>query len=766
MVLATNLGFPRIGVKRELKKALESFWAKATTETDLLAEAAALRQRHWTLQQTLGMTHIPSNDFSLYDHVLDTICMVGAVPSRYAWTGTTVDLRTYFAMARGLQDGTTDIPAMEMTKWFDTNYHYIVPEFESNQRFTLASTKAVDQFVEAKKSGIHTRPVLLGPVSFLLLGKSKDAAVHPLSFLSQLLPVYTTVLQQLEQAGAEWIQIDEPCLTLDLTAEAQAAFQTAYAALAKATKTKLLLATYFGPLQENLKTVITLPVAGLHIDVVRAPQQADAVFQAWPRDKVLSLGVIDGRNIWRSDFAAVMELVQRALASRASDNVWIAPSCSLMFSPVDVSQETKLDAELKTWLAFAHQKLEEIAFIATAATDPQYREHATFKANQTAMAARRSSTKIHNPTVQRRMATLSPDMFQRQHPYATRKTTQQKRFQLPALPTTTIGSFPQTKEVRAARAEFKAGRLDAAQYETFLRQETEKTIRLQEELGLDVLVHGEFERTDMVEHFGQLLEGFAFTQNGWVQSYGSRCVRPPVIFGDVHRPRPMTVEWSRFAQSLTTRPMKGMLTGPVTILQWSFVRNDQPRAETCKQIGLAIRDEVIDLENAGITMIQIDEPAIREGLPLRRGDWANYLQWAVDCFLLSSCGVNDATQIHTHMCYSEFNDMIESIARMDADVISIESSRSQMELLSAFVNFRYPNDIGPGLYDIHSPRVPSTEEMVALLKKASHVVPIEQLWVNPDCGLKTRGWPEVRDALRNMVAAAKAVRQEHAVQAA
>lgn len=767
MVLATNLGFPRIGAKRELKKILESFWAQTMTEKQLTTETQALRLRHWTQQQQAGLTHIPSHDFSLYDHVLDTICMVGAVPRRYGWKGGRVDLRTYFAMARGLQDGTTDIPAMEMTKWFDTNYHYIVPEFEKNQQFTFACPHVIDAFVEAKAAGVLTRPGLLGPVSFLLLGKAKDPSIHPLALLPQLLPLYATMLQQLAQHGAEWVQIDEPCLILDLAPDTRAACATAYATLtAAAPQLKLLFTTYFGALGDNLPTVAALPVAGLHIDCVRAPEQLDAVLAAWPKDRWLSLGLVDGRNVWRTDLAHAMTLVQRTVAARGTERLMIAPACSLMFSPVDLAHETTMDTELKSWLAFAQQKLEEIAFLAQATTNAAYQQDAFFTANQMAMATRRSSARIHHPTIQQRVRDLSLTMFRRQHTYAARKAQQQARFQLPPCPTTTIGSFPQTKEVRAARADFKAGRLSAPAYEAYLRAETEKAIRFQEEIDLDVLVHGEFERTDMVEHFGQLLQGFAFTQNGWVQSYGSRCVRPPIIFGDVQRTKPMTVEWSRFAQSLTKRPMKGMLTGPVTILQWSFVRDDQPRATTCKQIGLAIRDEVVDLEQAGIRMIQIDEPAIREGLPLRRSVWAEYLQWAVDCFLLASCGVKDETQIHTHMCYSEFNDIIEAIARMDADVISIESSRSQMELLHAFVDFRYPNDIGPGTYDIHSPRVPSTDEMVALLQRAARVVPVGQLWVNPDCGLKTRAWPEVRDALQHMVAAAKVIRREFASKAA
>jgi 5-methyltetrahydropteroyltriglutamate--homocysteine methyltransferase len=761
MAISANLGFPRIGPKRELKKALESYWKGESTEAELQATAATIRKQNWQLQKNAGITHIPSNDFALYDLTLDTIAMVGAIPERYKFSGNNVDLATYFAMARGAQKDGIDVQAMEMTKWFDTNYHYIVPEFSSSQQFKLTSLKAVEQFTEAKKLGITTRPVLLGPVSFLLLGKVKDHGASALSLLPALLPVYEQILSKLAEAGAEWVQIDEPCLVLDLPAGAQDAYKTTYAKLAGAAKgLKLCLTTYFGELGDNLATAVSLPVAALHVDLVRGAAQLDSVLKALPANLLLSVGVVDGRNIWINNFEKSLGLIDTAVKALGTDRVIVAPSCSLLHSPVDLALETKLDNELKGWMSFATQKLQEIATLTKAANDGRGAVKAALDQNAAAIAARSSSTRIHNQDVKKRAAAVTDKMLNRESAYKARAALQREAFDLPLLPTTTIGSFPQTAEVRAARAEFKAGKLSEAAYVDFLKKETEKAVRFQENIGIDVLVDGEFDRNDMVEHFGELLSGFAFTSFGWVQSYGSRCVKPPVIFGDVSRPKAMTVEWSAYAQSLTKKIMKGMLTGPVTILQWSFVRDDQPRSETCKQIGLAIRDEVVDLETAGIKIIQIDEPAIREGLPLRRKDWAAYLKWAVDCFRISAAGVKDETQIHTHMCYSEFNDIIQSIADMDADVISIETSRSQMELLDAFTNFRYPNEIGPGVYDIHAPRIPNKEEMVALLRKALNVLSPEQVWVNPDCGLKTRGWKETEAALKSMVDAAVTLRGE------
>ena len=772
MVIAANLGFPRIGANRELKKALESYWKGALTEQALKDVAKELRKSHWTMQHRAGIKHVPSNDFSYYDQVLDTIAMVGAVPERYAFKGDKVDLATYFAMARGVQHKhdhkageqcahAYDASAMEMTKWFDTNYHYIVPELTAGQKFKLSTDKIFEEFKEAKLQGLHTRPVVLGPVSFLLLAKMKDGSASALSLLPELLPVYERVLKQLAALGADWVQIDEPCLVLDLEDAARQAYKTAYDRLAAAApELHIMLATYFGDLRENLDTAFELPVGGLHIDLVRAPQQLDEVLKKFPAKKALSLGVVNGRNIWRADLDVAVKQVETAAAKLGSEWVQVAPSCSLQYSPVDLDTEDKLDAELKSWLAFAKQKLAEVSIITKAVSEGHASVKGELEASRNALDARRTSTRIHNPEVKKRVTKIDSAMRTRKSPFAARIKKQQEILNLPLLPTTTIGSFPQTVEVREKRAAFKAGKLTAADYNTFLKEETARTIKYQDEIGLDVPVHGEFERNDMVEYFGEQLSGFTFTRNGWVQSYGARCVKPPVIFGDVSRPTPMTVEWAKFAQTQTTKPMKGMLTGPVTILQWSFVRDDQPRSETCRQIALAIRDEVADLEAAGIKIIQIDEAALREGLPLRRADWKSYLDWAVDSFRITASVAKDETQIHTHMCYSEFNDIIQAIAAMDADVISIETSRSQMELLDAFVNFKYPNQIGPGVYDIHSPRVPSQNEMEALLRKALSVLSREQIWVNPDCGLKTRGWAEVKPALVSMVAAAQKLRSE------
>ncbi len=768
MVIAANLGFSRMGSGRELKKALESYWKGEIKQNDLEHIATSIRKNHWLMQKHAGIEHIPSNDFSYYDHVLDTIAMTGSVPDRYEFKGAEVDLATYFAMARGSQGNKDhaacshlhhDLSAMEMTKWFDTNYHYIVPEFTKNQDFKLKSLKAVREYEEAKNMGIETRPVLLGPVSFLLLGKMKDGG-EALSLLPKLLPVYCEIINKLASSGAYWIQIDEPCLVLDLSKESVKAFEVAYSNIKKECKdVKILLATYFDDCRSNLDTAFSLPVAGIHIDLVRAPEQLTRALKLIDDEKLLSLGLIDGRNIWKTDLDKALKEAEVAVKQLSHERVMIAGSCSLLHTPVDLDLEKKLDNEQKSWLAFAKQKLEEIVVISTALEKGRQAVEAALKSNSIAIRSRRSSSRIHNQTVKERVEKISKDMLNRKNPYDKRRKAQIEALDLPLLPTTTIGSFPQTQEVRNMRAQFKKGSLPKEEYDAFLAKEIESSVKFQEEIGIDVLVHGEFERNDMVEYFGERLNGFMFTEHGWVQSYGSRCVKPPIIFGDISRMGPMTVKWSGYAQSLTKKLMKGMLTGPVTILQWSFVRDDQPRSVTCKQIGLAIRDEVVDLEKAGIKVIQIDEPAIREGLPLHNNDRADYLKWAVDSFRLSASGVKDETQIHTHMCYSEFNDIIKSIADMDADVISIETSRSQMELLEAFVGFKYPNEIGPGVYDIHSPRVPSKQEMSELLEKALKVLSPEQVWVNPDCGLKTRGWKEVKPALELMVAAAKQLRQ-------
>ena len=759
MTTVTNLGFPRIGAKRELKRALERFWAGDDDAATLLASAAALRARHWQLQIDAGVDVPPSNDFSLYDQVLDSAWLFDAVPERYRALAQRDPLAAYFASARGLQRDGIDLRALEMTKWFDTNYHYLVPELHAGQTFALRGDKPLVEFNEAKALGIHTRPVLLGPVSFLLLSKTTDGS-DVLGLLDALLPVYADLLGRLADAGADWVQLDEPLLVQDISADARTAYQRAYAALSAGKRPKLLLATYFGALEDNLALAAGLPVDGLHVDLVRAPEQLDALLKALPADRVLSAGLVNGRNIWRTHLDNALILARFAQVDRGSDKLWLAPSCSLLHTPVDLSLEKKLDDELKGWLAFSRQKLQELRLLADA-LDGKAEAETGLAASRAALDGRRRSPRVHNPAVAARLAALTAADAQRHSAYPQRRIAQHAALQLPLLPTTTIGSFPQTLDVREARARHKSGKLSLAGYEAFLEQQTAQAVREQEALGLDVLVHGEFERNDMVEYFGEQLEGFAFTGNGWVQSYGSRCVKPPVIFGDVSRPRPMTVRWSSYAQSLTRKPMKGMLTGPVTVLQWSFVRDDQERDVTCRQIALALRDEVRDLEAAGIGVIQVDEPAIREGLPLRRARWRAYLDWAVESFRISTSSVRDATQIHTHMCYSEFNDIIHSVAAMDADVISIETSRSRMELLDAFVKFNYPNEIGPGVYDIHSPRVPDRAEMVDLLRKALAVLKPEQLWVNPDCGLKTRGWPETRAALQALVAAALQLRGEH-----
>ena len=668
-----------------------------------------------------------------------------------------MDLRTYFALARG----TAELTPLAMMKWFDTNYHYLVPELESRPAFRLGSTAAIDAFKEALALGIRTRPVLLGPISFLWLGKGKSAGFEPLGLVDSLLPVYEEVVRRLARAGAEWIQIDEPILALDLSAEALGVIESAYGRLADASaEVKICLATYFGGLRDNLATALRLPVAAVHLDLVRSPEQLDAALGMMSPQGMISLGVIDGRNVWRADLDRALVLLEKAAAKLGPERLLVGPSCSLLHCPIDLDQENGLDAELKGSLAFAKQKLDEIATLARGLNQGRGAIADALAASRDWLERRRRSTRIHRPQIKERLAAVDAGMLRRNAVFAQRRRTQQAALDLPLLPSTTIGSFPQTAEVRRARAALKKGEWTTEQYEEFCRREIERTVRFQEEIDLDVLVHGEVERNDMVEYFGEQLEGFAFTGNGWVQSYGTRCVKPPIIFGDVGRPRPMTVRWSQYAQSLTKRPMKGMLTGPITILQWSFVRDDQPRRDTAFQLALAIRDEVADLEAAGIRVIQIDEPALREGLPLARGEWDAYLQWAVDAFRLAASGVREGTQIHTHMCYSEFNHIIESIAALDADVISIEASRSDMELLDAFARFKYPNQIGPGVYDIHSPRVPEVEEISGRLRKALEFLRPDQLWVNPDCGLKTRGWPEVQAALRNMVAAAKELRRE------
>ncbi len=755
-------GFPRIGARRELKQALEAYWAGSLQASELAHVGASLRQRHWQAQADAGAAHVAVGDFAWYDQMLEWSCLLGAVPARFNQPDDQpVSLDTLFRMARGRAPSGTPAAACEMTKWFDTNYHYIVPELHPGQTFRIARENLFEQVAQAQAAGFDPKPVIPGPLTYLWLAKGDvfngAGDSGKLALLESLVPVYRQVLQRLHQQGVDWVQIDEPILVLDLPASWKQAYLRVYDQLVGAAPVKLLLATYFGDLEDNLYTALELPVAGLHLDLVRAPQQLEKVL---PRlgTKVLSAGIVDGRNIWRTDLDRATFLLADA-AAQLGERLWLAPSCSLQHVPVDLTLETGLDAELKSWLSFAVQKLEELRWLGKALDGDLDADSArALQAQREALAARASSPRIHHRAVADALQQASNLSRQRQSAFAERIALQQQALKLPAFPTTTIGSFPQTREIRMLRRDWKNGALDQASYEARIRGEIEFCIRKQEQLGLDVLVHGEAERNDMVEYFGELLDGFAFTANGWVQSYGSRCVKPPVIYGDVQRPAPMTVAWTRYAQSLTDKPVKGMLTGPVTILQWSFVRDDQPRARTCEQIALALRAEVQDLEQAGIGVIQIDEPALREGLPLRKSDWGLYLDWAVECFRLATVGVDDRTQIHTHMCYAEFNDIIEAIAALDADVITIETSRSNMELLSAFEHFNYPNDIGPGVYDIHSPNVPDTDWMVALMQKAASKLPAERLWVNPDCGLKTRGWPETDAALAAMVSAAERLR--------
>ncbi|MCS7005603.1 MAG: 5-methyltetrahydropteroyltriglutamate--homocysteine S-methyltransferase [Cytophagales bacterium] len=759
-----NLGYPRIGTHRQLKKACESYWANKISQEELLKVGAQIRQQNWQTQKKAGIHYIPVNDFSFYDHVLDMSFLLGAIPERYR---DLIDkksaLDVYFAMARGYQKEGWDLTAMEMTKWFDTNYHYIVPEFKRDQQFELFGTKVFDEFQEAQQQDILAKPVLIGPISYLLLGKEKENGFHRIDLIDRLLPVYVQILQKLHAQGATWIQLDEPSLATDITEKERRIFLETYTEIQKRLPSlRIILASYFDCYEENLQTALKLPIHVLHLDLVRCPKQLDDVLHHTElKNQILSLGLVDGRNIWKNDFQVSLEYIRRAAERIGTQRVWIAPSCSLLHVPYDLELEETLNPQVKRWLAFAKQKLVEVTTLmrlAQGENTPELQQ--ILQDNIQTQNDRKNSPLIHNPKVKERLASIREEDFERQSPFPVRQKIQKETFQLPLFPTTTIGSFPQTTEIRQLRARLKKGEITQAEYETEIEKAIVEALRFQEEIGLDVLVHGEFERNDMVEYFGELLEGFAFTENGWVQSYGSRCVKPPIIFGDVARSKDLSLRWTQFAQSHTKKFLKGMLTGPVTILQWSFVRNDQSRRDTAFQIALAIRDEVLELEKAGIKIIQIDEPAFREGLPLRKKDWVTYLDWAVKAFRLAASGVKDSTQIHTHMCYSEFNDIIESIAQLDADVITIETSRSEMELLEAFINFKYPNEIGPGVYDIHSPRVPSVEEMKRLLYKALEVLPIENIWVNPDCGLKTRQWKETKLALQNMVHAAQALRKE------
>lgn len=750
-IISHSLGFPRIGLQRELKKALEGYWAGTLSVQDLIGTGQQLRAKHWQQQQQAGIDLLPVGDFAWYDHVLTTSLMLNNVPARHRNSDNTIDLDTLFRIGRGRAPTGEPAAAAEMTKWFNTNYHYIVPEFTKGQTFTLSWTQLFDEVDEAIALGHRIKPVLLGPITYLWLGKVKGEAFERLSLLAEIIPVYQQIITELHQRGVDWVQIDEPALVQELPATWQQAFKPCYEALQNGPQ--ILLTTYFEGITHNLSIIKELPVQGLHLDLVHGDDDVLKISQQLPIDWVLSLGVINGRNVWRADLTQWYTKLQPITAVRKV--IWIGSSCSLLHCPIDLDAETNLDAEVKSWFAFALQKCQELSLL----TQALNKQTPAILDNWSApIKARAHSPRVHNTTVNQRLAAITANDLQRKNDYPQRVIAQRARFKLPTWPTTTIGSFPQTTEIRGLRLDFRQGKLDGGQYRTGIAAQIKQAIQEQERLGLDVLVHGEAERNDMVEYFGEHLEGFIFTRNGWVQSYGSRCVKPPVIIGDVSRPTPITIEWAKYAQSLTDKPVKGMLTGPITILCWSFPREDVRRETIAKQIALAMRDEVVDLEKAGIGIIQIDEPALREGLPLQRSDWADYLKWAVDAFRLNASVARDDTQIHTHMCYCEFNDIMDSIAALDADVITIETSRSDRDLLEGFERFEYPNEIGPGVYDIHSPNVPEVEWIEALLLRASQAIPIERLWVNPDCGLKTRGWPETRRALENMVKAAKNLR--------
>ena len=752
MIKIASIGYPRIGPKRELKVALENFWKSDISEAELQTVAKDLRSKNWQTQKENGVDLISSNDFSFYDQVLDTICLLGAIPKRYKWDGKEVSLKTYFAMARGSQTSELDVPALEMTKWFDTNYHYLVPELSKDQSFKLSTNKPFEEFKEAKKFGFNTKPIILGPLSFLLLAKGLDG-FKTINLLDKILPVYKEIIKKLSELGADWIQIDEPILVKDLDSQVVSQIKNTLNELKKSSgSSKILVATYFEDLNDEVKNeIFESDIDAVHLDLVRGNRNKSYVKNS---KKQLSLGLIDGRNVWKADLQEKIEFIK----NNTSGDIIIASSCPLLHTPYDLDLEQKVPQEIKRWLSFSKQKLQELNIIKNFINNNTHQTE--LKKNTDDVQDRKTSKLIHDNAVKDRIKIINKSITDRKSSYTLRAKVQKDIFSLPKYPTTTIGSFPQTSDVRQARAKFKRGEIDEKSYDKFLEEKTIDAIRKQEKIGLDVIVHGEFERNDMVEYFGEQLKGFTFTSSGFVQSYGSRCVKPPIIYGNVSRPKPMTVRWSKFAQDQTKQIVKGMLTGPITILQWSFVRDDQPRKNTAQEIAFAIRDEVQDLEKNGIRMIQIDEPALREGLPLKKKDWKEYLEWSVDCFKISSGVVKDETQIHTHMCYAEFEDIINSIAALDADVISIETSRSRMELLTTFEKFKYPNEVGPGVYDIHSPRVPTKDEMKELIKKASKLIDSKRVWVNPDCGLKTRGWPETTAALEKMVEAAKELRNE------
>lgn len=759
-----NLGYPRIGKQRELKKACEAYWSGKIMQSELIEVGRSIRKYNWKIQKETGIDLIPINDFSFYDQVLDMSMLLGLIPDRYQLIADSKSLlELYFAMARGYQKENFDVTAMEMTKWFDTNYHYIVPEFKKNQLFQIFGSKIFDELEEAQKQQINLKPILIGPISYLLLGKKKERGFSRIDLIENLFPVYIEILKKIKNQGVDWIQIDEPFLGMDLNENKQQIFKIVYSEIKRQIPDlKIILVNYFDCYGENLEVALSLPVEVLHLDLVSCSSQLNSVLKnKMLGSKILSLGIVDGRNIWKNNFKTSLDFINKTINVIGKEKIWLAPSCSLLHSPYDLDFEDNLNPDIKKWFAFSKQKLLEVVILSRIGEGEESIElQKELNQNIKIHQNRKTSSLIHNSVVKERIINISEKDFERDSKFHIRQNIQKKYLKLPLFPTTTIGSFPQTSNIRQLRSKFRSGKITQYQYENEIKKNILQVIRWQEQLGLDVLVHGEFERNDMVEYFGELLEGFAFTKNGWVQSYGTRCVKPPIIFGDVSRSKNLSVSWSSFAQDHTTKYIKGMLTGPVTMLQWSFVRDDQPKSITAYQIGFAIRDEVVALEQAGIKIIQIDEPAIREGLPLRKNNWKNYLDWAVKAFRLSSSGVMNNTQIHTHMCYSYFNDIIEYIAEMDADVITIETSRSEMKLLDVFANFKYPNEIGPGVYDIHSPRVPSVREILYLLNKAKEVLPVQNIWVNPDCGLKTRKWKETKLALKNMVIAAQKIRKK------
>ncbi|WP_185849150.1 5-methyltetrahydropteroyltriglutamate--homocysteine S-methyltransferase [Blattabacterium cuenoti] len=758
-MLKHNLGYPRIGIKRELKKACEAYWSNKIDSNALFEVGRKIRVENWKTQEKANLDLIPCNDFSFYDHVLDMSLLLGVISESYfsiPKIHSNIDL--YFSMARGFQKNGWDIKAMEMTKWFNTNYHYIVPEFNKNQKFFIFSKKIFDELEESKrilKLVKKIKPVLIGPVSYLFLGKEKEKSFHRMDLIENIIPVYIKIIKKLKEVGVHWIQLDEPILVLDMSEKEKEVFKYAYGEISKfCSGINIMLTSYFDGISDNISLFQNISVQALHIDVVEDSTQLEKILSFFSSESkmILSLGLIDGKNIWKNNYASSIQKIEKTIESIGEDRIMIAPNCSLLHVPIDIESEHSIHIDIKNRMSFAKQKIYELNDLERIIKG----EKSILFSNSSLLE--KSSSIFCDQKIKERATKITDKDIERDNHFHIRQKKQKEKFHLPLFPTTTIGSFPQTKEIRSLRNKFRKKELSQEKYDEKIKNFIVDVIRKQEEIDLDVLVHGEFERTDMVEYFSDKLKGMLSTENGWVQSYGSRCVKPPVIYGDVDRIGDMTVEWICFAQSQTKKLMKGMLTGPVTILQWSFVRNDQPISHTANQIAWAIREEVLSLERSGIQIIQIDEPALREGLPLKKKDWKSYFDWSIKAFRISSSVVKDETQIHTHMCYSEFNDIFEYIADLDADVITIETSRSKMELLKAFSVFSYPNEIGPGVYDIHSPRIPTVEEIFDLIEKASKKLSIKNLWVNPDCGLKTRKWKEVLISLQNMTKAAKMAR--------